>query len=120
MFHYEIKYNNEIMTANSKEELTAYTNVLKDIDVQYAVDECFLVATVQFPFSQKAYTYLTDKPFKLGDYAVVETTDYVHGAEVTCLKVVQVIHCGYRTKADLEKVLPFGKYRTIRGEVKLA
>ena len=122
---YQIIYQNgkdkEILDAETQEECDAYVNVLKAIDVNYVVEERFLICVVSFQNrDSKAYTYLSKKKYKTGDHVIVQSSEWINGLERPCLKVVNVIGCGYRSKAELEEVLPFYKYKHIAGEVTLA
>lgn len=121
---YQITYQNgkdkEVLDVETQEERDAYVNVLKDIDVNYVVEERFLICVVSFQNrNSKAYTYLSKKKYKTGDHVIVQSSEWINGLERPCLKVVNVIGCGYRSKAELEEVLPFYKYKYIAGEVTL-
>lgn len=115
---WQILYNNEKLHAKSDEERTAYEQVLKDLTVDYTVEESYLVALVRFQNSDKIYTYFTDKVYPDGSLIVVESTEWRAGQEQFCYKVVSVVRCIMRTKSDLEAVCPLEKYKWIYGGVK--
>ena len=118
MTHFQILYNNgDALTANSIEERDAYTTVLKNIGVEYTVEEQYLVALVRFQNSDKIYTYFTDKILPDGSLAVVEASEWRAGQDMFCYKVVNVVRCTMRTKEDLEKVCPLTRYKKIYGTV---
>lgn len=114
---YQIIYGNDRLEAQSEAERDAYVNVLKDLDVDYTVEESYLVAVVHFQNDSREYTYLTDKVYSSGSLAVVNTTEWAFGKELPCLKVVEILRCTRRTKADLESVCPFARYKHLTGEV---
>jgi hypothetical protein len=122
---YQIIYQNgkdkEVLNAETQEECDAYVNVLKALGVNYVVEEKFLVCIVSFQNrSNKSYTYLSKKKYKTGDCVIVQASEWINGTERPCLKVVTVLGCGYRSRAELEEVLPFYRYKYIVGEVTTA
>ena len=101
-------------------EKNAYANAFKNIGVDCNVEERYLTVSVRFPHSDKSYTYFTDKKYKIGDYLVVEAFEKVYGVDTMTLKIVQVVGCCSRTREELERALPFNRYKRIYGEVKPA
>lgn len=117
---YQSGKDKEVLDAETQEERDAYVNVLKDLNVNYVVEEKLLICVVSFQNrDSKSYTYLSKKKYKTGDRVIVQASEWINGLERPCLKVVNVIGCGYRSKAELEEVLPFYRYKYIAGEVTL-
>lgn len=114
---YQIMYGNDKLVANSIEERNAYANVLKDIGVDYTVDEQYLVALVQFQNDSRVYTYFTREVLPDFSYAVVESSEWRAGEEKSCYKIVTVIRCTMRTKSELEKICPLSRYKWVQGVV---
>jgi len=114
---YQILYGNDKLIANSIEERDAYTNVLKDIGVDYTVEESFLCALVQFQNDNRIYTYFTNDVLPDFSYAVVESNEWRAGEEKSCYKIVTVTRCAMRTKSELEKICPLTRYKWLVGTV---
>jgi len=114
---YQILYGNDKLVANSIEERDAYANVLKDIGVDYTVDEQYLCALVQFQNDDRIYTYFTKEVLPDFSYAVVESNEWRAGEEKSCYKIVTVVRCTMRTKTELEKICPLTRYKWIQGTI---
>jgi len=71
--------------------------------------EQYIAVQVLFNNYSKRYTYLAKEPVEVGQLVVVRTADG--------LQVVTCVGCSRVTKAQLEVVLPFNKYKYITGKV---
>lgn len=117
MKFWKITVDGQTFITKHEFEKDAYVSVFKNIGADYTEEERYLTVSVRFPHSSKSYTYLTDRKYKPGDYAVVEAFDKVYGVDTLTFKLVQVMSCQSYTKEELEKALPFDRYRKIVGTV---
>jgi hypothetical protein len=71
--------------------------------------EQYIAVQVLFPNYSKKYTYLAKEPVEVGQYVVVRTEEG--------LKVVTCVSCTRATRAQLEVICPFNKFKRIVGKV---
>ena len=71
--------------------------------------EQYIAVQVVFSNYSKKYTYLANSPVEVGQLVVVRTEEG--------LKVVTCVGCTRATKAQLEVICPFNKFKKIVGKV---
>ena len=72
-------------------------------------EQTYIAVQVLFSNYSKKYTYLANSPVEVGQLVVVRTEEG--------LKVVTCVDCTRATKAQLEVICPFNKFKKIVGKV---